>query len=614
MQANIKSSISSSISHYAKRRARRLALKIFFAGFFSVFVTGISIGFYNHYVRVTSVMDILGHSLAQPIVLGGDYVPRQLLSSLIKTPNLEDAWLYSSKGNLLADDHTDKTEELPLGDKRGRLFFWKNGTPFFLISKEIDYHGQEVGKIYFSYEVPLASIFYLAIGISFLFSILSYYMIFGIRRLADKIAEPLVEFTGFLEEKVDTTEFMNSAQKWKFKEIQILHKKFAEYLQKAKKAEAITRKSISDAQVAKIASQVKHDVKASLFIGEAATDRIQNGSSSEFGILKSVFERIRNTIDDIPKLGGLTDRELDSASYEDADEDDAKDILRRSHIASLINQIVAEVKFAKFGKEKRIAFSVEFVGDAFHSFCEVEPSRFKRSLVNIYKNAIEAILDEGHIQTVVESNEGLVSIEIKDNGRGISPDILKELGKPGVTFNKSNGTGIGLSSTIENLDRWDGKLKIDSKEGFGTSVTLTLPESEEDFLYPTQITLSSAMQVIVVDDDPTVHALWQQRFNRADIKRDNINVHHFTGFAKAKAKIDEFRRSGRDFLLLVDNDLRSSEGRGVDFVKELNVQGHALLVTSDGHSRSVYATCEALSLPIIPKVIQKEIPIHISLH
>ena len=69
----------------------------------------------------------------------------------------------------------------------------------------------------------------------------------------------------------------------------------------------------------------------------------------------------------------------------------------------------------------------------------------------------------------------LISIKVIDNGKGMSPDVLRQAFHPFFTTKEvGSGTGVGLSITERLVKRRKGSIRISSKQGEGTTVTLNL--------------------------------------------------------------------------------------------------------------------------------------------
>ena len=101
-------------------------------------------------------------------------------------------------------------------------------------------------------------------------------------------------------------------------------------------------------------------------------------------------------------------------------------------------------------------------------------NQMKQVFINILKNAVEAIEEDGKIDIILEENQHNVSIEIHDNGVGIEEERLERIGVPFYT-NKEKGIGLGMTVSNKIITEHKGILRIESKPGEGTSVYIQLP-------------------------------------------------------------------------------------------------------------------------------------------
>ncbi|MCA1054059.1 sporulation kinase [Rossellomorea aquimaris] len=100
----------------------------------------------------------------------------------------------------------------------------------------------------------------------------------------------------------------------------------------------------------------------------------------------------------------------------------------------------------------------------------------KQVLINIVKNAIEAINENGEITVSATGNkDGSIIVRIKDNGPGISDQQLKMLGRPYYST-KEKGTGLGLTVSFEIIKRMKGEIRVESQLNEGTMFTIELPK------------------------------------------------------------------------------------------------------------------------------------------
>jgi len=102
----------------------------------------------------------------------------------------------------------------------------------------------------------------------------------------------------------------------------------------------------------------------------------------------------------------------------------------------------------------------------------VDEDRFKQALLNLLKNAAEAMPAGGVISIEVKPGNEDVTLEISDTGLGIAPDL--DVFAPFVTT-KKEGTGLGLLIVKQIVAAHGGEISFDSERGKGTTFRLTLP-------------------------------------------------------------------------------------------------------------------------------------------
>src|SRR5438067_2981423 len=98
-------------------------------------------------------------------------------------------------------------------------------------------------------------------------------------------------------------------------------------------------------------------------------------------------------------------------------------------------------------------------------------------LTNILLNARDAVADGGNIWITAEENGPNVIIKIKDDGKGIAPDMIGRIFEPLVTTKRGQGgTGLGLAITRRILHASGGEVTVESAPGHGAEFTITLPK------------------------------------------------------------------------------------------------------------------------------------------
>lgn len=106
------------------------------------------------------------------------------------------------------------------------------------------------------------------------------------------------------------------------------------------------------------------------------------------------------------------------------------------------------------------------------------PAELKQLLVNFIKNAIEASkdVDRGTVHITIYEEAEQVSIEIKDNGIGMTPEQLSRLGSIYYST-KMSGTGLGLTFSYQAIRAMNGSVSVRSSPRSGTVFLITLPHA-----------------------------------------------------------------------------------------------------------------------------------------
>jgi len=104
------------------------------------------------------------------------------------------------------------------------------------------------------------------------------------------------------------------------------------------------------------------------------------------------------------------------------------------------------------------------------------PNKLNQVFLNILINARQAMDKPGDIFITTTSETDGITIEIKDTGNGIKPELLDRIFAPGFTT-KPNGMGIGLSIVKQFIEMHQGKIEVESEEGKGTTFRIMLPYS-----------------------------------------------------------------------------------------------------------------------------------------
>ncbi|MBT5109222.1 MAG: PAS domain S-box protein [Rhodospirillaceae bacterium] len=128
--------------------------------------------------------------------------------------------------------------------------------------------------------------------------------------------------------------------------------------------------------------------------------------------------------------------------------------------------------------EKRITYVSNIAPDL--PRVQADQRALKQILLNLLSNAVKFTPNGGAVTLTATASDGVLSIEIRDNGAGIPEAKLSTLTDPFVRgevdpYKSQEGTGLGLAIVKSLVDLHEGDLTIESEVGVGTTVTVTLP-------------------------------------------------------------------------------------------------------------------------------------------
>jgi PAS domain S-box-containing protein len=104
------------------------------------------------------------------------------------------------------------------------------------------------------------------------------------------------------------------------------------------------------------------------------------------------------------------------------------------------------------------------------------------AVVNLLRNAVHAMPQGGRLTVRLKGVPHGVEMAIEDTGVGMTDEVRVHALEAFYTT-KPNGSGLGLTIASQIVRDHNGELRIDSREGEGTTVTLRLPAAAEDAVH-----------------------------------------------------------------------------------------------------------------------------------
>lgn len=256
-------------------------------------------------------------------------------------------------------------------------------------------------------------------------------------------------------------------------------------------------------------------------------------------------------------------------------------VIKEENISTIINSVLEEKRV--LCTNKSICFS--FVCTERQPVTKIDSIEFGRIISNLINNSIEAFDTSGHITVNVSKSKNELVIKVSDNGRGIPAETLPLLMSKGSSFGKTNGNGLGLFYAKKVLNAFNGSIAIDSTEGIGTTVTITLPH-----LYQSK----TDVDYVLVEDDEFIRKLWSIEAQNCDIR--------FTSFESSKQLLDNLTELSKSTSFYIDSDL-GNDDLGEELARKLHKLGYNNLFMASG-----YGPDHFYHLPFLKGVTGKEIP------
>ncbi|MCZ8518916.1 MULTISPECIES: sensor histidine kinase [Paenibacillus] len=144
-------------------------------------------------------------------------------------------------------------------------------------------------------------------------------------------------------------------------------------------------------------------------------------------------------------------------------------------ITGCINRIIQLLE----SESTRLGHEIRFVHGEDELHMLMDQDKMLQLLLNLVKNAYEAMPEQGFVDIILGVRDGMAVIEIADNGKGIPDTELDKIFIPFYTT-KDSGTGLGLSICHKIVQDHEGVIEVESVQGLGTKFTITLPLTEAE--------------------------------------------------------------------------------------------------------------------------------------
>ncbi len=279
-------------------------------------------------------------------------------------------------------------------------------------------------------------------------------------------------------------------------------------------------------------------------------------------------------------------------------------------LSSLVESLISE-KRLQFQSRLNIAIENRLDDSSYGLFAQVNPAEFKRVLSNLVNNAVEALKDRGSVLITLNSEGERIFIAVKDDGPGISPEILAKIGQKGESFGKAGGSGLGIYHAKTALESCGGDLEIKSELGKGTTALVKLPRAPSPDWFVSRLILNAHRPIVILDDDASIHQVWKGRFNSLKIQERGIETFHFSNPKDFRDWFKDHPRESSSAMHLSDYELLGHKETGLDLAEDLGIGPRTILVTSRYEEPEILKRCLKIGTRMIPKNLTAFVPLEV---
>jgi len=140
-----------------------------------------------------------------------------------------------------------------------------------------------------------------------------------------------------------------------------------------------------------------------------------------------------------------------------------------------LNELLTSM--ATLYKEQLAAYDFALLLPSEKIYVKADETYFREGLHNLLQNAMDASEEGGKIIVELKRQRDSIDIVVQDFGKGMTDVVVASARMPYFTT-KEKGSGLGLAIVEKTVNEMGGQLLISSREGHGTTVTMSLPGKE----------------------------------------------------------------------------------------------------------------------------------------
>jgi signal transduction histidine kinase len=327
-----------------------------------------------------------------------------------------------------------------------------------------------------------------------------------------------------------------------------------------------------------VAAQVAHDIRSPLMSMNMALAQIETKQLEPLAILKSAIARVAGIVQ---KLSAASAKPEETTGVENP---------KLTLVEPLVASVVSEQNVRRTSAE---TLKIKGLTSQPQIWSVVQVNELQTVISNLINNAFEAGAMNVDVQFGSEGKEW--TLALKDNGSGMSPDVMERIFDRGFTHGKATGSGLGLFHAKAVIDWNGGRLVVKTTMGQGTTFTIHLPREKNPTWLPASIEMDADQPIAFIDDDSNVLKAWKEKAIASGLRHASF----YSSIAELERahELPQILDSG---VIVIDHNLNDTK-KGLEFLGEIAIGKRSYLCTSDFDEKRIQDKVRSLGINMIPK-------------
>lgn len=166
-------------------------------------------------------------------------------------------------------------------------------------------------------------------------------------------------------------------------------------------------------------------------------------------------------------------------------------------------------------------------------------------ILDVVENCITAEATRIEVKIAEDTDENLLTVEMNDNGKGMSEELLNNATDPFYTTRSTRNVGLGIPLLAQSAKESNGEISVKSKIGEGTSIKATF---QYDHIDRRPLGDIGQTIIILIMSNPDIDFLFEHK------KNDKL---YTLDTAEMKMELDGIPINNPEVIKIINNDIRA---------------------------------------------------------